>query len=394
MANLFLFTSYFPYGVSGESFIESEIKYACENFDTVYIIPTQNTGTPRPIPDNAKIIESKIYNNKDYLKYGIKKRAMSLRKIFSEFWRLKAFTSVRKLRKFIVELLVINSLKNSKQLQEVLKIVTSKDVVYSYWGYGWGYILPLTDFNGAKIISRFHGGDLYEYRPNVMLPLRRELLNKIDLAVYISKDGQQYSQDMYPGVRAKSIVSYLGTLDSGCTFKSNDKKFRIVSCSYLKPVKRVDLIFKALLLNDDPDIEWTHIGGGELFNQLKELIHKTPHKFKITLTGHLPNYEVKNLLKDGGYDVFINVSSSEGLPVSLMEAISFNIPVIGTDVGGTREIVNESTGVLIPADPSLEDITSAINELKDKTLNPRKFWEENFNADTNYKKFYKLLKQL
>ncbi|MFR4320263.1 MAG: glycosyltransferase [Blautia massiliensis (ex Durand et al. 2017)] len=44
----------------------------------------------------------------------------------------------------------------------------------------------------------------------------------------------------------------------------------------------------------------------------------------------------------------MNVSSSEGIPVSIMEATSFGIPGIATDAGGTKEIIRDKeNGVLL-----------------------------------------------
>lgn len=41
------------------------------------------------------------------------------------------------------------------------------------------------------------------------------------------------------------------------------------------------------------------------------------------------------------------MSDSEGIPVSIMEAMSFGIPVIARNVGGMSEIVNEENGLLL-----------------------------------------------
>jgi colanic acid/amylovoran biosynthesis glycosyltransferase len=46
--------------------------------------------------------------------------------------------------------------------------------------------------------------------------------------------------------------------------------------------------------------------------------------------------------------LFLSLSSREGLPVSLMEAISCGIPLLATTVGGVSEVVNENTGRLAP----------------------------------------------
>ena len=58
--------------------------------------------------------------------------------------------------------------------------------------------------------------------------------------------------------------------------------------------------------------------------------------------------------------MFINVSSTEGIPVSIMEAMSFGIPVIATAVGGTPEIVNNENGYLLSKDPSAKELAEVI----------------------------------
>lgn len=56
------------------------------------------------------------------------------------------------------------------------------------------------------------------------------------------------------------------------------------------------------------------------------------------------------------------MSDSEGIPVSIMEAMSFGIPVIARNVGGMSEIVNEENGLLLENDDA-EDAASKISSL-------------------------------
>ncbi|NCO54621.1 MAG: glycosyltransferase, partial [Bacteroidetes bacterium] len=60
-------------------------------------------------------------------------------------------------------------------------------------------------------------------------------------------------------------------------------------------------------------------------------------------------------------DLFINVSESEGIPVSIMEALSAGIPVIATNVGGTNEIVNNDVGFLIDKEFEINTAVNIIN---------------------------------
>ena len=97
---------------------------------------------------------------------------------------------------------------------------------------------------------------------------------------------------------------------------------------------------------------------------------------------------------------FVNVSESEGIPVSIMEAASFGIPIIATDVGGTSEIVDNSNGFLIENNKLIfEDVAfyleSALSlgesEYMSRRVNSRKKWLELYNSSNNFEYWYREL---
>jgi glycosyltransferase involved in cell wall biosynthesis len=91
--------------------------------------------------------------------------------------------------------------------------------------------------------------------------------------------------------------------------------------------------------------------------------------------------------------LFINVSSSEGVPVSIMEAMSFGIPVMATDAGGTSELVSEKTGLLINIDIAPQELAYKIEELISRPdlsklrRGAREIWENKSMADKVYPAF-------
>jgi glycosyltransferase involved in cell wall biosynthesis len=113
--------------------------------------------------------------------------------------------------------------------------------------------------------------------------------------------------------------------------------------------------------------------------------------------GFMTNDLVLKYYQNNYLDCFISTSEYEGLPVSMMEAISFGIPVIAPDVGGVSEIVNEKTGILINKQCNISDIKQALLDLhsfsdmkKTELRNgARMYWESGFNADVNYSTFVK-----
>ena len=85
------------------------------------------------------------------------------------------------------------------------------------------------------------------------------------------------------------------------------------------------------------------------------------NNIKINFLGKLEKEKVMNFYLTNHVDLFLNTSISEGIPVSIMEAISFGIPILATNVGGTKEIVNNTTGFLIDAEFKPENIAEIID---------------------------------
>ena len=230
-----------------------------------------------------------------------------------------------------------------------------------------------------------------------VVPAQKLVLQNVDEIFVCSEVGKNYLTKKFPEVKDVFKCSYLGTRDQGkdLEFKSK-KEFVIVSCARIEPVKRVDLLVNALCLIKDVEILWIHFGNGSERAKVDEAIKKLPSNICVDMRGTTPHEKVMEFYCNNHVDLFINTSSSEGLPVSIMEANSHGIPAIATDVGGTCEITNSETGILIDKDFSSEELANCILRfvLMDETeyLYRRKatrmYWEQHFSATNNYKQFY------
>jgi glycosyltransferase involved in cell wall biosynthesis len=190
--------------------------------------------------------------------------------------------------------------------------------------------------------------------------------------------------------RVDARLSYLGTVDRGLPRVTYpDDRVYLLSCSRVVPVKRVFLLLEALRRITDLPIVWTHIGGGRHWKQLAREAARRPANVEIRLPGEMSNQEVLEYYREHPVDLFINVSSSEGLPVSIMEAISFNVPVLATRVGGTAEIVTGDVGRLLEPDVTPAALARTLVEMirARATFHPRARWEESFSAANNYPRF-------
>ncbi len=118
------------------------------------------------------------------------------------------------------------------------------------------------------------------------------------------------------------------------------------------PFLFVDIAQKVLKANPSAPIRFVMAGDGHLLKQVKEKIHDRGLEGRILLTGVLDN--VRELLADTY--LLLVVASNEGIPLTVMEAMAMNIPVVSTVVGATEEVLKDGVnGYLISRDENTAD---------------------------------------
>lgn len=388
--NLYLFTAEYPYNKK-ENFLEDEINYLAGEFDSITIYPLSARGLLRPTPSNCKVDDGLCKG-----KLLKKVRAFvgiyrALPFYWKEYFNKGVYKSWSKTKSMLLNMLVCSYYMHSANIRSLKRNLKKNDVVYFYWGVAYNTIAPF--FKGrAKLISRFHGDwDLWTptgeegYKPQ-----RQALLSSLDCAVFISSKGRDFFQRIYPKVATK--VFHLGSRDIGIVRKSKDGVLRIVSCSTVYPLKRVPLIFQSVCCLTEQRVKWTHLGGGVDFEKLKKMVKSHPDNIDVELTGYLTLDQVFEYYYNNPVDLFVNLSTNEGVPVSIMEAISQDIPVVATNVGGNSEIVTEETGCLVSANPTPDEVKNAILKVVNaQGLKPRTFWKREFCAEKNYLSFAKFI---
>lgn len=405
MKKLCLFTNEFPYG-NWEPYLETEIEYY-DNFEEIYIFSLQlrreHAKSVRKMSDKYKVVPVYYVARWKYLLNAF--RVLKDKNLYVEIRRLKNRKMLNIKR--LIDLFVFFS-RADYEMRMIAKSVSKEEIedaiFYSYRFEYQPYVaLLLKKHLGLdnKIVARAHRYDLYEdRRPNKYIPCREILLENIEAVFPCSQQGTDYLGEKYPRYSKKISTKFLGTKDYGSLEYRRTNEWRIVSCSNLVPVKRIELIIKSLMNMTDTKIVWTHFGDGELREELEKLSKGVPNNIQIVFRGHISNEELMRSYKNELFDLFLNVSSSEGIPVSIMEAMSFGIPCIATDVGGTREIVeNRLNGFLLEEKFEVEQLTNLIYRfinMPDREYlkfreEARKSWEKKYDADKNYLEFSRLL---
>ncbi|MGF9845246.1 glycosyltransferase [Priestia megaterium] len=399
---------FYPYDYTGETFLATEID-STENFkeDNInkFIFPIWSDRKKDKIVelDGFKVVD----NIPNYSK--IRKLIWCLFTfIDAELYKEIFHLSKSKRLNYKNVLKLIGFLGQGNYLSSQLKKYICKNIprdteiiFYAYWLHLQAYVAvkvskKLSTRYHIKSISRCHRFDVYEYAANGYIPLRDYILNGLNMIYPISQDAMDYIITSYGINKSKLRIRRLGTIDNGLKISSKGSCLKILSCSWMRPVKRNKLILDALK-ELKFDVEWTHIGDGEEFEGLKREIKKLPNSnIKCRLLGKMDNKEVIDYYKTNDFNIFVNVSVSEGVPVSIMEAMAFGKLIIATNVGGTKEVLRSGkNGFLMPVELSPKQLAQKfqivyeMNEHKYKEMcqESRKIWEELCDAKTNYNIF-------
>lgn len=406
---LVCFTASYPYGLK-ETFFDNELPYLAKEFDKVYILPKYNptnSNEKRDVPPNVICLQPLVASSKS---------ARILQGVFNlspvshylkDFFKQRVYSSKDKFTAWMTSLV---SFRKSYQVVERFlsdSRLPNHTVMYSYWAETPLFVTKL--FQPYKKVVRMHRSDFYvEEKKGGYLALRQETYDAADCLTPIS---QHISDILVNDYRVKQTKIHLSRLGVSNEIASNgfraipkpeEDVIRIVSCSRVDPVKRVDLIADALRKHDGSEIiEWHHFGDGLQFENLKRLANELNKKKNIRITLHswMTQAEIFDFYKSHPVTWLVNVSESEGIPVSIMEAMSFGIPIIATDVGGSSEIVNHQNGFLLQKEFDVSTLLDYILDSKsaqyiDKRDQAQRMWKEQYRAESNYAAFSTLLRKL
>ncbi|MEZ4825555.1 MAG: glycosyltransferase [Bacteroidia bacterium] len=392
--DLIVLTHRFPFD-KGEEFLEKEVPWLSKSFGRVTFLPAgEVSGKPmRKLPANCHgVIPAKPFRSgRPFSLTNIWAIAGIFLRVAGE--ELRSRQSLKPLGKPAQIKHILKEIGYALNWKAELKAVIGQKqgeavIIYSYWLDSWliAAVLLRKEFPGLRIVSRVHGYDLYFERGFLgYQPFRPWLFKHLDGVFPISFTGKKYLEEKFPGQVFKT--SYLGTdRQEAENHPSGDGIFRVVSCAMMIPLKRIHLLIEALAQLDFP-VEWTHFGDGPLKDELTAQAEKLPGNIEYHFPGNVSNPALMDYYRTHPVDVFVNTSETEGIPVTIMEVISFGIPAIGPDVGGVAEVVDNQYGFLLENNFSPETLAQKIKHLatmdSTETTRRRHIARETFNQ-----KFY------
>lgn len=177
--------------------------------------------------------------------------------------------------------------------------------------------------------------------------------------------------------------------------KIKSSGFVIGVVARLEIQKRIDrmLMLAKMLLEETESVYFIVFGDGPLEHEMIDLTRQMNLEKNVTFLGYTKN--VINYYKY--FDLLLLTSDWEGFPLTIWEAMYNRIPIVSTDVGGIREVIEgESCGYIFNKNHVEEGKDLVVNLIKNDNLredfgnNGRKAIIEKYN-EANFTKFFEQL---
>lgn len=267
-----------------------------------------------------------------------------------------------------------------------------------------------------SLIRTFHGmseatkdlGLFKTIKSKIIHAVEKAILNEKNAhLIAVSRDLHEYLSDSYPKASVVQIYNGIPILkdvkessnDMRTKYRVENEVLWIGTIARLAETKNLPLLVTAATYLKEKNVRFivSIWGTGPLQDKLEKLIKNEDIGDCIRLEGFDENiYPIIKAL-----DVFVLCSLHEGLPMSLLEAMALSTPVICSNVGGMKEIIeHERTGLLIPSDDAdalakeilrLQGDTELRNEMIERA---RMHVEKQFNIDNTNKKLVELYESI
>lgn len=244
----------------------------------------------------------------------------------------------------------------------VKKIVKSykPDIIHSFYAFGYGFLGRSTCYS-PHIISVL-GSDIYSDPEKIFLfkrIIKKNILSS-DVICSTSNIMAEKIKEVTGQDREIKITPFGVDIEKFTkipNLKDHDYELTLGTVKKLEDKYGVDILIKsfALFIKKFPDLKTRLIivGDGSKEEELINLSKSLNVYEKCEFVGSVIHEEVPRWLNK--FDIFLALSRSESFGVSVIEAMSCELPVIVSNVGGLKEVTqNDETGLIVPNEDPVE----------------------------------------
>ena len=216
-------------------------------------------------------------------------------------------------------------------------------------------------YNQKKIIESFDEfqNNKHSFLIEVQKSLRNWSINSADTVITPS----DHLKNFVSGIGfSNKIIKINNGVDITEIKRADVQKadINLIIISRLVVQKNINIVIEAMELLDNKNLKLNIIGEGGEFSKLESAILDLNLQNRVKLLGKIENNRISQFLLTA--DIFIQASDYEGLPHSVLEAINYEVPILSTEAGGCKDLLNDGErGFIIPMPPDKKIIAESIS---------------------------------
>ncbi len=226
-------------------------------------------------------------------------------------------------------------------------------IVHFHTATGWSYRRLTIIFSVAKLyrkrtIWHIHVGELqiyYDKAGALEKQMIKFALRNADVVIALSSNCSKMIANIEPLAPIKILLNTVNVNDYQVDNREVHDPVTVLLLGRLEYRKGIHVILKAIEILADKNICFVLAGDGDV-EGTRKFVEDNNFEEKVSVPGWISGDQKLTLLKEA--DIYILPSYQEGLPISILEAISAGLPIISTPVGGIPDAVADGeNGYLI-----------------------------------------------
>lgn len=393
--DLVMLTGRFP---NGEAVLGGELQAMAPRFARVFVIPS-HPGRPgaevAELPVNATVVDlgwRRGWSRSE--KRSALGSPLALRILARTLRRPSNWRAYVAGARVYLDILAENLLKARSLAAWVEENGLREALFYDFWFENSTLALAALRRQGAIrcAVSRAHRFDAFDFEEAGLrrVPFREFKADRLDAIFPIAEDSADYMRERVGANAGKVRLARLGVPFPPAYPQAIADPPLVVSCSSLIPRKQVHLIPEVLQACERP-LRWVHFGEGSERPRVEAAASLLPETVSWGLPGRVENAAVRDFYAENGVSTFLSLSLSEGVPVSMMEAQSYGVPIVALAVGGVPEIVQAGTGTLLRDEAGVPEVAAALSGAVDPGSFDREAiraaFSTRYDAAANYRAF-------
>lgn len=245
-------------------------------------------------------------------------------------------------------------------LAPLYRMATEADVIHVHFPLPLGVsALIVRAFVHRPMVVTVHGNaDVYELPP-ALAPVTRAVLKRADAVVSVSHDLAEHLR-LTMGVPNVTLIPNGIDVDAFEPSATTGERLSLFSISRLVPRKNIHVLIAAVeqLASEGAPLSLTIAGTGPELERIERLARQSSGA--VRFLGFVDEAHKRRLLSES--DVFVQLSTREGLSIAALEALASGVPCVVSDIPGVREPITVGQTGWYVDDP--EDVQSVVETLR------------------------------